>query len=586
MNLWYYSGLFAASLVLTAVYMFIWRKHDDVHITLIFTLIPIVNLGFLLLGQANTLALALVAVKITYLGGCFLQLIIVLAIFSLCRIRLHRLIRLFLFVLSLGVYITVLTIGNNDWFYADASLQQAGGSWLLTREYGPMHAVFYGVLITYFSAGIIAIIYALLRRNQVSRKLLFLLFMPQVVCIVCYFLGRQICPSLELLPAGYVFAQIVYLLIARRIQLYDVTDTVIDAMMESGETGFIIFDTRFHYLGSSGTARQILPELALLTVDLPLHRNQVAEKMLLPWLEQYRREPDRQEANEHIYEKDDKIYKFAVGPLAGRKSLHGYRIVITDDTLDRAYINLLDSYKQDLEREVQEKTDHIVKMHDNLIMSMAVMVESRDNSTGGHIRRTSDAVRMLIDIMRLPENAPEGYSLTKEFCDMMIKAAPMHDLGKIAVDDNILRKPGRFSPEEFEIMKSHASEGARIVHTILKDTDDQAFRQLAENVAHYHHERWDGSGYPERLKGTDIPPEARIMAVADVYDALVSKRVYKERMSFDKAHDIITEGMGTQFDPALLPVFLKAEPALRDYYTHVRESGEDEVGITPVTPQS
>jgi putative two-component system response regulator len=143
----------------------------------------------------------------------------------------------------------------------------------------------------------------------------------------------------------------------------------------------------------------------------------------------------------------------------------------------------------------------------------------------------------------------------------------MHDLGKIAVDDDILRKPGRFTPEEFEIMKTHAPEGARIVHEILKSTDDADFHRIAENVAHYHHERWDGSGYPDGLRGTQIPPEARIMAIADVYDALVSKRVYKESMPFDKADSIIMEGMGSQFDPALESVYVKARPALEEYYS-------------------
>ena len=147
----------------------------------------------------------------------------------------------------------------------------------------------------------------------------------------------------------------------------------------------------------------------------------------------------------------------------------------------------------------------------------------------------------------------------------------MHDLGKIAVDDEILRKPGRFTPEEFEIMKTHAAEGARIVHEILKSTDDYEFHLLAENVAHYHHERWDGSGYPEGLKGREIPPEARIMAIADVYDALVSKRVYKEEFSFEKADSIIMEGMGTQFDPALRAAYEAARPGLEAYYSTERE---------------
>ena len=162
------------------------------------------------------------------------------------------------------------------------------------------------------------------------------------------------------------------------------------------------------------------------------------------------------------------------------------------------------------------------------------------------------------------------FDLSEDFCRNIIKAAPMHDLGKIAVDDAILRKPGRFTDEEFAIMKTHAAEGARIVHEILKGTDDEQFKILAENVAHYHHERWDGSGYPEGLSGEDIPLEARIMAIADVYDALVSKRVYKDRMSFEQADRIIMEGMGKHFDKRLEPCYVAARPRLEEYYSSLQ----------------
>ena len=193
------------------------------------------------------------------------------------------------------------------------------------------------------------------------------------------------------------------------------------------------------------------------------------------------------------------------------------------------------------------------------------MVESRDNSTGGHIRRTSDVVRILTDTIR----SGEALQISDDFCKNLVKAAQMHDLGKISVDDDILRKPGRFTPEEFDKMKVHAAEGARVVHEILKDTDDTDFRVIAENVAHYHHERMDGSGYPEGLKGEEIPLEARIMAIADVYDALVSKRVYKDSYSFDRADQIILEGMGTQFDPGLKVYYETARPKLEEYYSNV-----------------
>ncbi len=257
----------------------------------------------------------------------------------------------------------------------------------------------------------------------------------------------------------------------------------------------------------------------------------------------------------------------AVGVISGHimnKSRYE-RFVYADSAEKLAEIRK--RYNEDLKREVAEKTRQIVALHDQLIIGMATMVESRDNSTGGHIRRTSTGVRFLIEAI-LEDGS---LRLTDSFCERIIKAAPMHDLGKIAVDDAILRKPGRFTPEEYEEMKKHASEGARIVNEILIDTDDAEFRAIAENVAHYHHERVDGSGYPDRLKGDEIPLEARIMAIADVYDALVSERVYKESYTFEEADRIILEGMGTQFDPGLRKYYEAARPRLEAYYAEERE---------------
>lgn len=152
------------------------------------------------------------------------------------------------------------------------------------------------------------------------------------------------------------------------------------------------------------------------------------------------------------------------------------------------------------------------------------MVENRDNSTGGHIKRTSEVVEILIQTIK--EN--NLLDLSDEFCNDMIKAAPMHDLGKIAIEDSILQKPGKFTDEEFNIMKTHSEKSAEIIENILRGVEEDSFVDVAENIARYHHEKWNGMGYPEGLTGEEIPLEARIMAIADVYDALVSKRCYKE----------------------------------------------------------
>ena len=569
----YYLICFLASMILTGVYLFVWKKNFDPHITLVFVLIPLITFSHLQLAQATTLESALNAYKYTVIGGCFLQMIFMFTTFSLCRIHLNRWLKLLFMLVSTLVFLSALTIGKKDWYYKNAYLEQNGSSYVLVKEYGVMHSVFYILVCVYFIMSLGAIIYAFLRKNQISRKILVLLFLPELVCMLSFFGGRRAFSQIELLPAAYIFVQMMYLAIVYRISLYDVTETAVETMAESGSAGFVTFDLDRCYLGSNETAKEIFPELNDLTVDLSLRNNQKLWELFSPRLDAFESHPENSAENQFHYEKDDKIYSCSIEWLSGGKHKRGYQIFIEDDTTDQAYIKLLDGYNSDLKTEVEAKTANLVEMHNNLVLSMATMIESRDNSTGGHIRRTSEGVRLLINAMKSLPEPPEGYPMNEEFCRNLIKAAPMHDLGKIAVDDDILRKPGRFTPEEFEIMKTHAAEGARIVHEILKATDDRSFHVIAENVAHYHHERWDGSGYPDKLKGEKIPPEARIMAIADVYDALVSKRVYKDSMSFEKANNIIMEGMGSQFDPALEPVYLAAKPELEAYYEESESSG-------------
>ncbi len=221
----------------------------------------------------------------------------------------------------------------------------------------------------------------------------------------------------------------------------------------------------------------------------------------------------------------------------------------------------LEALRKDLAGQLEERTRHIKHIQEMMIMGMASMVESRDLSTGGHIKRTS----MVVEIFaaRLSREIP---NLSKSFLEKVIRAAPMHDLGKIAVDDVILRKQAKFTPEEYTEMKKHSAEGARIVKQILEGIEEEEFVEIATNVAHYHHEKWDGSGYPEGLSGEKIPLEARIMALADVFDALISKRCYKEAFPYNEAFEIIENSFGTHFDPQLGKIFLECRPQLEELY--------------------
>lgn len=190
-----------------------------------------------------------------------------------------------------------------------------------------------------------------------------------------------------------------------------------------------------------------------------------------------------------------------------------------------------------------------------MIMGFATLVEKRDDNTGGHIRRTSKYAELLAKQLR--RRGVYKTILTKDYIKNLVMAAPMHDIGKIAVPDAILQKPGKLSDEEFEAMKQHAVIGGKIIKETFHKVDDVDYKKMAYNVAMYHHEKWNGKGYPNGLKGYEIPLEARIMAIADVFDAVSEKRCYRDAMPMEKCFAIIEEGKGRDFDPLLAEAFLE-----------------------------
>ena len=561
----YYSICFVVSFILSTIYVYTWRRRFDAHMTCLFVIIPLVNLSYLLMTISGDAGVALAMIKLIYIGGTFLPWFILMCITGLCRIELKSVTRVCSFIGSGIMYGCVLTIGELPLYYKSLSLEKVNDRWVQHREYGILHTVFYIFVGVYFILTISTIVYSFLRKKQVSRKLLFLLTLPQILTLIGYIANHFLGDGLELLPVSYCLSQAVYLRIVDKIPLYDVNDMVVESMIHSDDTGFITIDFNHCYLGSNETAKQIIPALSTTTVDSCIENIEGFQNNVLTWLKHF--EEDETKSKSMTVRRDpasgeEQIFIVTVSFMYDGSRRRGYQIVLQDDTQNQGYINLIDKYNSELEEEIAAKTDRIMTMHDNLVLSIATLVESRDNSTGGHIKRTSDGVRILMDEIE----KEQLIEIPKDFGKKLIKAAPMHDLGKIAVDDAILRKPGRFTPEEFEKMKTHAAQGARIVFDILRGTDDKAFKIIAENVAHYHHERWDGSGYPEGRRGNDIPLEARIMAIADVYDALVSRRAYKEKLSFDEANDIILDGMGKHFDPKLKNAYEKARPRLEAYY--------------------
>ncbi|MBQ0003252.1 MAG: HD domain-containing protein [Treponema sp.] len=231
------------------------------------------------------------------------------------------------------------------------------------------------------------------------------------------------------------------------------------------------------------------------------------------------------------------------------------------------FAKLVMSAEDKLENEVQiqaEKlqlqNEKIIGYQKNTILSLSNLVENRDNETGEHVRRTSAYVHILAKAAQINGLYPE--ILSNNYIDNLYKAAPMHDIGKIVISDLILKKPGKLTQEEFDQMKRHAPEGGRIIKEILENSDDDLYKKLAIEIATSHHEKWDGTGYPDHLAGDEIPLSARLMAIADVFDALVTSRCYKEAYSIDEAFKIIEESGGSHFDPTLSKVFVENRKAI------------------------
>ena len=236
----------------------------------------------------------------------------------------------------------------------------------------------------------------------------------------------------------------------------------------------------------------------------------------------------------------------------------------TGDELENLYLSACSMTKNQAEqmRSIRKLSESTEKLQEGLIITMADLVESRDSDTGAHVQKTAAYAKIIVEGLK-----KKGYyeqKITPKFMSDVVRSAPLHDVGKINIPDEVLNKPGKLTNEEYEIMKTHTTAGKKILEKAISTVEGDNYLKEARNMAAYHHERWDGKGYPEGMHGEVIPLSARIMAVADVFDALSSPRVYKSAFPIEKALAIIEEGKGTQFDPKCVEVFMDAVPEVTE----------------------
>ena len=532
-----------------------------------FMLISISCFGYITIANAGTLPVALLGNILTYMGACFLPYCFLLCISELCQLPLKRWLSLLMFTYNTVVFFLVwITLDGSRLYYAGMELQQKDGITILYTQSGPLRFLYEISVVFYALAAVGVLLHAFRSRKNISYKNLWMLTGLELVTVIIYAFEKLANHTVDWVCLAYILDEFILLVLIYRIGKYDVSESIAGSINGQEDYAYMIFDLKLNYLGCSPMLKKYFPDITHVKVDRQIDAkgNKTIEKAVA-WLTSCTITGIREPLYIKSKGRDLKCtWRPINNGLFGRKS--GYLVELFDDTNQQKYLSLISNYNTQLEGEVAAKLEHIQEMQDQIIIGISDIVESRDNSTGGHVKRTSEAVRIFME--QLSKESAE-FHMTKRYCENVIKAAPMHDLGKIAVEDQILRKPGRFTEEEYNLMKVHAAVGAQIVEKALNGVEDAGFMEVAKNMAHYHHEKWNGKGYPEGLAGEKIPLEARIMALADVFDALVSKRCYKDEYSYDEAFRIIEESLGSHFDPELGKIFMNCRPELEAYYNQI-----------------
>lgn len=562
-----YIILFMVSLLNIAFLAIVVKRQRCFYYVTFFLLISISCFGYVTMANAPNAEVALLGNILTFFGACFLPYSFLLCMSELCQIPIKKWISLLMLAYNVIVFCLVWSTSMGcTLFYESYELVFCDGIGVLVTQPGPCR-ILYEISVVFFALAVITLMYfAICRKKNLSYKTLWSLITLELVTIGIYFFEKFANHVIDWVCISYVLDEFILLILIYRIGKYDVSESIAGSINSQDDYAYMVFDMKLNYLGCSPMLKKHFPDVTHVKVDKqidPQGNKVIAESV--EWLNHCVNTGNKEPLYIVQNGRDLKCtWRTINNGLFGKQS--GYLVEIFDDTTQQKYLSLLRHYNAQLEGEVEAKLEHIQEMQDQIIIGISDIVESRDNNTGGHVKRTSEAVRIFMDAL---EKESAEFHMTKRYVENIIKAAPMHDLGKIAVEDYILKKPGRFTEDEFQLMKVHAAVGAQIVEKALNGVEDEAFMDVAKNMAHYHHEKWNGKGYPDGLAGENIPFEARIMALADVFDALVSKRCYKEKYSYDEAFKIIEDSLGSHFDPELGKAFLKCRKELEAYYDEV-----------------
>lgn len=522
--------------ILFLVIFHIWEQYnckEQMYLLMSLICVLINLLGYLMEMLSQNMGMAIASTKVSYLGKCFLGWFMFMFIVKFCEYRVPKPFARTLLYIHLLIFIIIFTCDRHNLYYRDIKFSTEVFPHIETTN-GIVYYInmvlmmFYALAIPYICFNT----YKKLRyyKDRIEYFILGCIGILQCIGIAIYLTG--IFKPYDITYLSFFVSIILLAILVYRYRTFDMVDYAKHSIVEELNQPVIVFNVNLRVLYTNNIAKKIFPDVAAYSV----YSLDILKKYLM--------------AVKENYLKDGRYYEPSLSTIYDRKKISGYILVFTDITEHiKKNVELVEKVeKQNTELEIIQK---------KIIISFANMIELRDDVTGHHVKRTSAYVKILVE--KLMQKGVYSNILTKEYAEEVIQAAPLHDIGKIAIDDSILKKPGKLTSEEFQKIKEHSAIGGHMLEEILQEVDSNDYLTIAKDMAYYHHERWDGTGYPLGLKGENIPLCARIMAVADVFDALTSKRTYKEAMSYDLAFEVIRESSGSHFDPLLVDVFLEAK---------------------------
>lgn len=540
-------------------------ENIDIYYWTLVILVPVVVLGYWLKTRVTTVEGAKLCFCFIYIDSTVLLTAVIFNIMRFMGIAVRSWIKLVAYIVGFGHLFIIWLCFNNDLYYKNVTLIDTGLGTATKMVNGPLKIVHWIYLILVLGIIIALMIMAIVRKGTYSRRTLTLYSLLTGVGILVYIIESILDVDFSNLPALYVTADILIALNYDHAHTHDIACLISEQQKYHGTKGYVAFDLDRNFLSCNFKIYDFVPELKKQVVDENLPPDSELRSIFYSLIDDYRRDFKNVKKFDH----DGRICQCEISEFSIRKDgkVQGYLFDIDDVTEEEKVLQVMKDYNTTLNKEVKIKTESIKNIQEKVVLGLANMVENRDNNTGGHVKRTSDLIKIVVN-----EAKRQGvYSISEQYAEDIVRAAPMHDIGKITIENSILCKPGDLTKEEFNIMKTHSVKSGEFVNLILKGVEEKHFVDVAYNVARYHHERWDGRGYPEGLVGEMIPLEARLMAIADVYDALVSQRYYKKALKYEEAAKIMVEGMGSQFDPNMLSVFLGCRHELEEYYMDIQE---------------